>query len=85
MDEVYFFKIYPENGFGLQRVYSFDKELDEALVIENNTTVLIPKGYHPVVATPGYKLYYLWILVGEKRGVLFINTHPDYRWMLNDL
>ena len=30
----------------------------------------MPEGYHPVVAGPGYRLYYLWVLAGERRELL---------------
>jgi len=80
LEEVYFYKVYPEQGFGIQRIYSADKQLDEVYVVENNDVVLIPKGYHPVVAAPGYKLYYLWVLAGEKR-IMKVKEDPQHRWV----
>ncbi len=80
MEEVYFYKVYPEQGFGIQRIYSADKQLDEVDVVENNDVVMIPKGYHPVVAAPGYKFYYLWVLAGEKR-IMKVREHPQHRWV----
>jgi 5-deoxy-glucuronate isomerase len=35
--------------------------------VENGDTVLLPKGYHPVVAAPGCQLHYTWVLAGEER------------------
>ena len=35
--------------------------------INDGDRVMISKGYHSVVAAPGYSLYYLWILSGETR------------------
>ncbi len=66
MEEIYHFRIKPQGGFGVQRIYD-GKELDELYVINDGDTVMIPKGYHPVVAAPGYSLYYLWILSGKTR------------------
>jgi 5-deoxy-glucuronate isomerase len=80
LEEVYFYKVYPEQGFGIQRIYSSDKQLDEVYVVENNDVVLIPKGYHPVVAAPGYNLYYLWALAGDKR-IMTVREDPQHRWM----
>lgn len=80
LEEVYFYKVYPEQGFGIQRIYSADKQLDEVYVVENNDVVLIPKGYHPVVAAPAYKLYYLWVLAGEKR-IMTVKEDPQHRWV----
>ena len=67
-EEIYFFKVDPEQGFGIQRLYTDDRELDEACVVENNDAVIISKGYHPVVAAPGYSLYYLWVLAGKGKS-----------------
>lgn len=81
LEEVYLFKVKPEEGFGLCRLYTEGKDLDEAYVIKNNSILLIPKGYHPIAVIPGYTLYYLWVLAGEKRE-LVVNTDPQYRWIL---
>jgi len=67
LEEVYYFRLKPENGFGFQRIYNPEYSLDEALVIKNHSVVLIPKGYHPVSAPPGISIYYLWVLAGERR------------------
>ena len=80
LEEVYFYKVYPEQGFGIQRIYSTDKQLDELYVVENNDVVLIPRGYHPVVAAPGYKLYYLWVLAGDKR-IMTMREDPQHGWV----
>ncbi len=82
MEEIYLFKLNPENGFGMQRIYTKDKSLDEAIVIEHNDIVLIPKGYHPLCAIPGYELYYLWVLVGTTKK-LMPNTQEEYKWLLD--
>ncbi len=81
MEEIYLFKLNPENGFGLQRIYTKDKSLDEAIVIEHNDIVLIPKGYHPLCVIPGYELYYLWVLVGKTKK-LMPNTQEEYKWLM---
>lgn len=80
MEELYFFKISPENGFGFQRIYTNDGKLDETMLIRNNDIVLIPKGYHPVCIMPGYQIFYLWVLAGKNRTLMPI-TDPDYSWI----
>ena len=80
MEEVYFFKIKPSQGFGIQRVYTDDRSTDEAYGIEDNDAVVLPEGYHPVVAGPGYQLYYLWILAGKHR-VLCPKDDPAHAWL----
>ena len=80
LEEFYLFKIKPVEGFGMARLYTAEKELDKAYVIRNNSFLLIPEGYHPITVIPGHKLYYLWVLAGEKRK-LVVNEDPDYKWI----
>ncbi len=80
MEEIYFFKIQPKSGFGFQRLYTKDGSINETYTLENNDLVIIPKGYHPVVAAPGYQLYYLWVLAGESR-VLKPNDDSNHGWI----
>jgi len=79
-EETYFFKIDPAQGFGFQWVYTDDLSLDEVYVLRNNDLVVIPKGYHPVAAAPGYKVYYLWILAGNNR-LLRPKDDPKHKWL----
>lgn len=84
LEEVYFFKFKPNQGFGLQRIYTpqDDKDpVDEAYVIENNDTVVLPRGYHPVVAAPGYQMYYLWVLAGDRRIYGAWSDDSKHRWL----
>ena len=80
LQEVYFFKVQPESGFGLMRLYDYEK-LNETFAVRNNDVVWIPKGYHPVSAPPGHRLYYLWALAGDGRKLKW-NTDPQFRWLL---
>lgn len=59
-EEVYFFKVFPEDGFGMIRVY--DDKKDYAYTIKNNDAVIVSDGFHPVCAPPGCKVYYFWAL-----------------------
>jgi len=77
MEEIYFFKVKPSQGFGIQKIYTDDRSIDETYTIRNNDIALFPKGYHPVVVSPGDSLYILWIMAGEKR--LFL-SRPDPRY-----
>lgn len=55
--EIYFYKFYPDNGFGLLKLG------DEGVLLEHNDTITIDPGLvHPQVAAPGYAMYYLWII-----------------------
>jgi 5-deoxy-glucuronate isomerase len=79
-EEIYYFKIDPPQGFGFQRVYTDDRQLDEAIVVENNTATIQPRGYHPVANHPGYRMYYLNVLAGEKRGMIQYDD-PAHAWV----
>jgi 5-deoxy-glucuronate isomerase len=65
LDEVYHYRIQPDDGWAMQRLYTDDRDLDTVLVVEDGDTVLVRRGYHPVVAAPGYDAYYLNFLAGE--------------------
>ena len=82
LEELYYFRFKPSGGFGFQRIYSEDHSLDEAFMIEDSSVVLIPSGYHPVASAPGYSLYYLWILAGEKR-ILQPYFDRKHKWVDN--
>jgi len=80
MEEVYFFKITPPQGFAFQRVYSPERKFDETYIVRDNSLVKLPFGYHPVAVAPGYSLYYLWILAGEPRNYTLYDD-PDHKWV----
>jgi len=81
-EEVYYFKVSPPQGFGVQRIYTDDRDVDEIYSLQDDDVVAIPRGYHPVGAAPGYRLYYLWILAGKKR-ILQPRDDPDHAWLKN--
>ncbi len=80
LEETYFYKIDKPGGFALQRVYSRDDRLDEVVVAENDDVVLVPFGYHPVAAAPGYNVYYLNFLSGSDQSLKGTDD-PDHRWL----
>ncbi len=81
LEETYYHRINPPQGFAFQRVYTYDKSLDEACAVENHDVVMVPRGYHPVTAPHGYDLYYLNVMAGPNRFWVFKND-PDHEWML---
>jgi 5-deoxy-glucuronate isomerase len=80
LEEVYFFQVNPPQGFGFQRIYTDDRRLDESYAVENGDTVILPRGYHPVAAAPGYQVYYLWLLAGTGR-VMCPFDDPQHAWV----
>ncbi len=80
LEEIYFYKIDKPQGYAIQQVYTYDRSLDEMVRVNNNGLVLVPKGYHPVVAGHGYNVYYLNFLTGSDQSLA--NTDdPDHKWI----
>ncbi len=80
LEEIYFYKIDKPQGFALQKVYTDDRSLDEIAEAHNNDVVLIPEGYHPVIAGHGYNVYYLNYLAGSDQS-LASTDDPDHKWI----
>jgi 5-deoxy-glucuronate isomerase len=81
LEETYYHRIDPPQGYALQRIYSDDRSLDEVLVLEDRDVALVPRGYHPVGAPHGYTLYYLNVMAGPKRAWRFWND-PAHAWII---
>jgi 5-deoxy-glucuronate isomerase len=82
LEETYFYKIDKPQGYAIQQIYNDDRSLDEIAVARNNDVVLVPEGYHPVVAGHGYNVYYLNFLTGSDQSLA--NTDdPDHKWIYN--
>jgi 5-deoxy-glucuronate isomerase len=82
LEETYYHRTLRPEGFAVQLVYTDDRSLNEALHVRSGDVVLVPRGYHPVAAGPGYDLYYLNVMAGPKRRWL-VTTDPDHRWLLD--
>ena len=82
LEETYYFRVDPPTGFALQRVYTSDSSVDEALAPGNGDLVLVPRGYHPVAATPGHECYYLNVMAGPTRAWNF-QVDPHYAHLMN--
>lgn len=80
LEEIYHYRLAPPQGFGVQCVYTEEGDVSEACIVRNGDTVAIPRGYHPVVAAPGYSLYYLWMLSGPIR-VMRPRDDPRHAWV----
>jgi 5-deoxy-glucuronate isomerase len=85
LEEVYYYRFDRRDGFGFQGLYEADGS-ERAVFLRHGAVVGIPRGYHPVCAAPGYRLYYLWAL-GPRAGTaraLALHEDPAHRW-LHDL
>src|SRR5204863_847750 len=68
LEETYYHRLKPAQGFAFQRVYTDDRSIDESLAVEDHDVVMVPRGYHPVVVPYGYESYYLNVMAGPRRA-----------------
>ncbi len=80
LEEIYYYRIDRPEGYAIQKVYTADRRIDETLTVRDGELVLIPEGYHPVVAAHGYNVYYLNALAGSARSMA-ASDDPDYAWV----
>ncbi|HLU00790.1 MAG TPA: 5-deoxy-glucuronate isomerase [Burkholderiaceae bacterium] len=81
LEETYYHRLNPPQGFAFQRVYTDERDIDEAICVEDHDVVKVPRGYHPVVVPHGYTSYYLNVMAGPVRTWHFHND-PQHEWML---
>ena len=84
LEEVYYYRLEPQNGFAIHRNYRKDKSFDELFAVQSGDAVLVTQGFHPVAAAPGSNVYFLNYLAGdllnEARGTPPYDD-PDYAWI----
>ena len=80
LEETYYHRLNPKQGYGIQRVFTEDGTLDETMAVSNGDVVLVPKGHHPCGVPYGYEMYYLNVMAGPLRKWRFQN-HPDHDWI----
>jgi 5-deoxy-glucuronate isomerase len=80
LEEIYYYKVDQPQGYAIQKVYTPDRRIDATLTVRDGELVLIPEGYHPVVAAHGYNIYYLNALAGSARSMA-ASDDPDYAWV----
>jgi 5-deoxy-glucuronate isomerase len=81
LEETYYHRLNPRQGYAFQRVYTEDGSLDETMTVHDRDVVMVPCGYHPVGTAHGYDLCYLNVMAGPKRTWRFHNE-PAHEWML---
>ena len=80
LEEIYYYRIDRPEGYAIQKVYTRDRRIDATLTVRDGEMVLVPEGYHPVVAAHGYNVYYLNVLAGSARSMA-ASDDPDYAWV----
>ena len=80
LEETYYHRLDPAQGFGVQRVFTEDGSLDETMAVADHDVVLVPRGHHPCAAPHGIQMYYLNVMAGPRRNWRF-RQHPDYGFL----
>ncbi len=80
--EVYYYQFNPENGFGGQFIFQPDGS-EVAYRTKSGDTVIIEKGFHPTVTSPGHQEYIFTILVGKSQRSLIQNFKEEYRHLMD--
>jgi 5-deoxy-glucuronate isomerase len=85
LDEIYYYRIREPEGFALQHLYANngdgpDGDGARTLKTRDGDVVLVRGGFHPVVAGPGYNVYYLNFLAGSARA-LAVTEDANHVWI----
>ncbi len=79
LDEIYYYRMKDPQAFALQQLYSGDSG-EQTVRAHDGDVVLVRSGYHPVVAGPGYDIYYLNFLAGSAR-LMAVTEDPQHVWI----
>ena len=83
LEEIYYFKIDGEGGFGFFKCFTDDGEIDDTLTVRDGDVYLVPRGYHgPAAASPQHHMYYLNVMAGpsSERAWRFCDD-PALAWV----
>ncbi len=84
LEETYYFRFQPENGWGVHRNYRLDNDFDEVFSVRDRDVVMVTQGFHSSAAAPGNHMYFLNYLAGtpvdEERAIPPF-FQPEYRWI----
>jgi len=83
LEEIYYFRIDGENGFGFFKCSTEDGEIDDTLTVRDGDVYLVPRGFHgPAAAAPQHDMYYLNVMAGPspERAWRFCDD-PRHAWV----
>lgn len=81
LEETYYHRINPPEGWAVQRIYTDDGSLDETITVKDGDVTLVPRGHHPCGAPYGFELYYLNVMAGPRRNWRFVSA-PEMQGVL---
>ena len=84
LEETYYFRFQPDNGWGVHRNYRLDSDFDEVFSVRDRDVVMVTQGFHSSAAAPGNHMYFLNYLAGtpidDERAIPPF-FQPEYRWI----
>ena len=81
LEETYYHRLDPADGWAVQRVYTDDRQLDETMAVADGDVVCVPRGHHPCGAPYGFDMYYLNVMAGPLRKWRFVPA-PEVEWIM---
>ena len=80
LEEIYYYRAPAREAFAVQRLYSEDRGVDLTATVRDGDLLLVPYGYHPFCAAPGYDFYYLNALAGDHHSMA-ASDDPALAWV----
>jgi len=82
LEEIYYFRIDGEGGFGFFSCYTNDGKIDDTLKVGDGDVYLVPRGFHgPAAAAPGHHMYYLNVMAGPSLARAWrFSDDPRHAW-----
>jgi 5-deoxy-glucuronate isomerase len=87
LEETYYFRLDPDDGFAIHRNWRHEEGFDEQFTAHDREVVLVTKGYHSSVACPSSNMYFLNYLAGELQDDERVTPpcfHDAYTWIHDD-
>lgn len=84
LEETYYFRLDPNDGWAMHRNYRLDEDFDETFAVASGDLVLVTKGFHSSVTAPGNHMWFLNFLAGEPVGDERATPpffQPEYAWI----
>jgi 5-deoxy-glucuronate isomerase len=84
LEEIYYFRLEPADGWALHRNYRVDSDFDETFAVSDGDVVLVTQGFHSSAAAPGSHMWFLNYLAGDPRDeerAIPPFFQPEYRWI----
>ena len=84
LEETYYFRLSPDDGWAIHRNYRVDSDFDEIFAVRDRDVVCVTQGFHSSAAAPGSHMYFLNFLAGDPRDderAIPPFFQPEYRWI----